>query len=710
MTQGIITSFRTVGCLAIALAFPWIAAAQTPSLEARVASVSGKAAFVPAAGEPVRSLSRGDLLQLGDRVDTTAGGTAIIAMTDGSMVTIQSGSIIVFQDYKSASSLRELFTIILGRVRVKINHFEGKPNPYRMNSPTASIAVRGTEFLITVKHRGDTQVVVYEGLVEVSFLENPAKRTLLPGGSGLWLIPGFDFQFFTPSGRDIDDKPQAQNNAGQQNNRSGGNNSQAQAQAAPQTGPQTGPQSGGNYQNAPQVQPMRQGAFADHDEASPRSGAGNYNRYLASLAGLGQIPLLLRFNAFPEAYLDSLENPAYATNFHSPEGRVYLLPSLSGVPESAENSSSFAGSGGAPADFAGSAQLAYFRPVKEWTFGGSASFLYIDNATGVDSDGVTSPNATNSTSRYGTGNLVAARRFGNVSVGFEAESLRGTSSLFSSTQLPSDHNQAPVTLTSTLNSTTRQDRFTAGVKYLAGRSEEGVFVRYALIDVGNITLAPSYNGSPTAFNSTNTSGHSLELGSRWRTYLTPKLYFGLEAAWIGLSLRDTAAARQAYINQVDRASRESFGLGLGYIFRKTSSLTADFASGRSSISALNVLPDRYSINTATGNASGNFASLHFAIQREFTRRLYGVASYVNVWQSQKLAYNWTGQERFTPLSDGFFSTSTSSYLNASHYSDIGLGWRFSPRTYLQYVFSTDYGFSSNSHTLLLRYTFGGRTD
>ena len=52
-------------------------------------------------------------------------------------------------------------------VRVKINHFGGKPNPYRMNSPTASIAVRGTEFSIQVDQQGQTQVVVYEGAVEV---------------------------------------------------------------------------------------------------------------------------------------------------------------------------------------------------------------------------------------------------------------------------------------------------------------------------------------------------------------------------------------------------------------------------------------------------------------------------------------------------------------------------------------------------------------
>ena len=73
------------------------------------------------------------------------------------------------------NTLRELLEVLLGRVRVRINHFGGKPNPYRINSPTASIAVRGTEFSVAVNGAGDTEVLVYEGLVEVTSLSNPQQ-------------------------------------------------------------------------------------------------------------------------------------------------------------------------------------------------------------------------------------------------------------------------------------------------------------------------------------------------------------------------------------------------------------------------------------------------------------------------------------------------------------------------------------------------------
>ena len=35
---------------------------------------------------------------------------------------------------------------------------------------------------------------------------------------------------------------------------------------------------------------------------------------------------------------------------------------------------------------------------------------------------------------------------------------------------------------------------------------------------------------------------------------------------------------------------------------------------------------------------------------------------------------------------------------------FGVGWRFSRDMFAQYLYSTDYGYSAASHTLMLRYT------
>jgi hypothetical protein len=57
--------------------------------------------------------------------------------------------------------------VIRGKTRVHIEKLGGQPNPYRVNTPTAVIAVRGTIFDVLVE--GDkTQVFLHEGEVEVT--------------------------------------------------------------------------------------------------------------------------------------------------------------------------------------------------------------------------------------------------------------------------------------------------------------------------------------------------------------------------------------------------------------------------------------------------------------------------------------------------------------------------------------------------------------
>src|SRR5947209_1076927 len=138
-----------ISVLMMGTAWSGAACAQPGAVVARAASVTGQALLLGNGVAPF-ALTAGYILNPGDRIDTHGGGRVVIDLSDGSMVVVAPESVVVLKDYRSAGSLRELFEITLGSVRVKINHFAGKPNPYRMNSPTASIAVRGTEFTITV--------------------------------------------------------------------------------------------------------------------------------------------------------------------------------------------------------------------------------------------------------------------------------------------------------------------------------------------------------------------------------------------------------------------------------------------------------------------------------------------------------------------------------------------------------------------------------
>src|SRR5262245_14401510 len=167
------------------------------AVEARVASVRGQA-LLSGNARAASTLLSGISLSPGDEIDTRGGGHVTIELSDGSLVTVQPGSVLVFQDYRNAGSLRELLKITVGRVRVRINHFGGRPNPYRVNSPTASIAVRGTEFSVSVAARGDTEVIVYEGLLEVASLAPPLRRVMVEAGHGVIIRANEDIRFIVP--------------------------------------------------------------------------------------------------------------------------------------------------------------------------------------------------------------------------------------------------------------------------------------------------------------------------------------------------------------------------------------------------------------------------------------------------------------------------------------------------------------------------------
>src|SRR5215510_8702841 len=199
----------------------WASAmALAQALDARVASVQGTA--VRRNSQRAFILARGDSLNPGDEIDTRGGGRVVIELTDGSVVVVNSNSRIVIRDYRAAPSLREMFRILVGRVRVKIAHYGGKPNPYRVNSPTASILVRGTEFGVAVESSGDTTVVVYEGLVEVQSLSDPRRRTLLSARQGALVKANEDIQLFTPgSGNTPEEKGARNDDADERSARNG---------------------------------------------------------------------------------------------------------------------------------------------------------------------------------------------------------------------------------------------------------------------------------------------------------------------------------------------------------------------------------------------------------------------------------------------------------------------------------------------------------
>jgi hypothetical protein len=128
------------------------------------------------------ALSIGDTVQVRDMIITGVDGHAVLKVSDGSTFEVYPNSRVLFR--KNPPNWKDLLDVLVGRVRVHIEHLGNIPNPNRVITPTAVISVRGTTFDISVDDDDETTLVeVEEGIVDV-------QHALLPRGNSRTLTTG----------------------------------------------------------------------------------------------------------------------------------------------------------------------------------------------------------------------------------------------------------------------------------------------------------------------------------------------------------------------------------------------------------------------------------------------------------------------------------------------------------------------------------------
>lgn len=152
----------------------------TGNYAAKVVSQTGQVSVVK--DTQPWALSVGDSVQIRDLIISGPDGHALLQVADGSTFEVFPNSRVVFR--KNPPNWKDLLDVLVGRVRVHIEHFGSVPNPNRVLTPTAVISVRGTTFDITVDDDDETTLVeVEDGQVEV-------QHALLPRGNSKLLNPG----------------------------------------------------------------------------------------------------------------------------------------------------------------------------------------------------------------------------------------------------------------------------------------------------------------------------------------------------------------------------------------------------------------------------------------------------------------------------------------------------------------------------------------
>jgi hypothetical protein len=661
------------------------ARAQSDEVEARVASIKG-APTMSGGGTASHELVRGEVLNPGQEIDTRAGGEITIELSDGSMVIVRPGSLILLKDFHSAGTLRELLEVVVGRVRVRINHYGKRPNPYRVNSPTASIAVRGTEFSVIVGVTGATQVYVYEGVVEVASLADPNRNVLVHPGQGVIVRAGQDIRFLIRGSWE-------------------------------EIGMLGGGDEGGGRGNGAQDTP---------GVDSPRDSAGIYKQAIENFVVAKQNPLYTRFAAYPDSFLDSLENPAYATEFQSAEGRLYLLPAFNSVQAPDAQDAQPGPSARSPFDYGLSSQAFYFTPLPdEHTAVGAGvvalrsgvqSIALDENVslTGpvfpIGTSGTRATSASNDLSVL-TGTFAVSHAFGRTrqtSLGIGVDYSRSWGSLRNSiVQSDTKGLTANENILSSTNFS--ETRFKLGVTHdFSSHSKLGLYYNYGLLQAQLNDNSHLLDGIAQSPDFSSSSGHLSEAGLRFRGVRTNRLFYGLQASGFASSLNQQL--RLSIISDSHAREFSSGGIatfGLGYALQPRILLSFDISGGLSTVSfrrteaiTRNALELRHT--------SSAFVSTHEAVQADVWRRLFVDSSLLTMWQNSTMNLNLYPDRfgRFLTTQGIFAPNGTTLDQNVYYYSEFGAGWRFNVNLLVEYVYSTNYGYSPGSHLLLLQYTFG----
>lgn len=106
--------------------------------------------FAQTPGESPRTLGRGLALRQGDRLTTSEGASAIIRLQDGTRMTVRPNSELVLQQYQfreSAPDNSMLMQLVRGGFRAVTGLIsKNAPNAARVQTSTATIGIRGTDF------------------------------------------------------------------------------------------------------------------------------------------------------------------------------------------------------------------------------------------------------------------------------------------------------------------------------------------------------------------------------------------------------------------------------------------------------------------------------------------------------------------------------------------------------------------------------------
>ena len=175
------TTFKRTIYAFIALASLLVCAAPAYSQSGKATAILlvGNVSVIRDSSQYRTALFNGNQVSPGQLIVTGSDGYAKFQVADGSTFEVFPDSQVMF---RNSMGVGELLNVMIGKIKVWIQHAPGIPNPNSVATPTALISVRGTVFIVDVRDiDGTTDVDVDEGIVDVRNLRMGGQVRLIQG-------------------------------------------------------------------------------------------------------------------------------------------------------------------------------------------------------------------------------------------------------------------------------------------------------------------------------------------------------------------------------------------------------------------------------------------------------------------------------------------------------------------------------------------------
>jgi len=154
------------------------------ALASTLLEFSGTVEFAPAGAAAWQPAKAGQLLRLGDRLRTQADSRATLRLSDRSVIRVNQLTVLEIRP-SAAASARKRFKLQRGSIFFLDRE---KPGDIEFETPLATGAIRGTEFMLTVSDAdGTTLLALFDGVVE---LKSATEALSLTGTKQVVVRPG----------------------------------------------------------------------------------------------------------------------------------------------------------------------------------------------------------------------------------------------------------------------------------------------------------------------------------------------------------------------------------------------------------------------------------------------------------------------------------------------------------------------------------------